>query len=78
MSTKRLFAKTNLALLGLALAWSSGMASPALAQPGGRSQSLPLQGKALPSVKVLDEDGQVFSTESLRGNYTVLVFGCLT
>lgn len=50
-----------------------------LAQPGGRGNStLPLQGKALPVVQAFDSDGQLVSTASLKGSYSVLVFGCLT
>jgi cytochrome oxidase Cu insertion factor (SCO1/SenC/PrrC family) len=57
---------------------------PTLAQPprdsrsrGGGSQ-LPQPGTILPTVKAVDEQGRDFSTTSLRGSYTVLVFGCLT
>lgn len=39
---------------------------------------LPKIGAMLPSLKVVDEQGKVFSTDTLRGSYTVLVFGCLT
>ena len=35
-------------------------------------------GEPLPDVTVLDADGREFSLRSLRGKYTVLVFGCLT
>ncbi len=35
-------------------------------------------GSMLPDVDVYDAEGQVVSTASLRGSYTVLVFGCLT
>lgn len=38
----------------------------------------PAAGTQLPSVAAFDENGQPFSTDQLRGNYTVLVFGCLT
>ena len=44
---------------------------------GGSSQ-MPQPGTILPMVKVVDEQGRDFSTASLRGSYTVLVFGCLT
>lgn len=50
--------------------------SPAIAQRGG-SQT-PAPGTMLPKVTAFDEQGQEFSTTSLRGSYTVLVFGCLT
>lgn len=51
--------------------------APVLAQPG-RGGSLSLEGRQLPVVKAFDETGQVFTTASLKGSYTVLVFGCLT
>ncbi len=35
-------------------------------------------GTPLPDVSIFDETGQPFETSSLRGNYSVLVFGCLT
>ena len=34
--------------------------------------------KPFPSVKIVDADGKEFSTEQLKGHYTVLVAGCLT
>ena len=51
---------------------------PVFAQrPGGTAQ-LPIAGKQLPDVTAYDEFGNEFSTSSLRGSYSVLVFGCLT
>lgn len=44
----------------------------------GQRSSFPSGGDLLPSVRVYDEAGQPFSTDQLRGQYTVLVFGCLT
>ena len=38
----------------------------------------PKIGAKLPELKLFDENGITFNTNSLRGNYTVLVFGCLT
>ena len=38
----------------------------------------PKIGAKLPELKIFDENGITFNTNSLRGNYTVLVFGCLT
>jgi len=49
--------------------------SVATAQRGGR---LPAPGSPLPDVVVYDEDGREFSLTDLRGEYAVLVFGCLT
>ena len=38
----------------------------------------PKVGKLLPDLEAFDENGQPFRLSSLQGNYTVLVFGCLT
>ena len=47
--------------------------------PGGPSQeSGPLVGQPLPDISVYDAEGKEFSLSSLKGNYSVLVFGCLT
>jgi cytochrome oxidase Cu insertion factor (SCO1/SenC/PrrC family) len=43
--------------------------------PGGE---LPAVGSMLPDVALYDEHGEEFSTTSLRGQHSVLVFGCLT
>lgn len=57
---------------------------PTLAQSTRDSRSrrggsqIPEPGTILPTVNSLDEQGRDFSTASLRGSYTVLVFGCLT
>jgi hypothetical protein len=60
--------------------------SPVIAQRGGPSRGndsgrggglLPA-GTMLPTISAFDEQGEKFSTSSLRGSYTVLVFGCLT
>lgn len=48
------------------------------ARSGFRGGQLPKVGSMLPSLKVVDELGTNFSTDTLRGSYTVLVFGCLT
>jgi|SaaInlStandDraft_1057018.scaffolds.fasta_scaffold518957_1 cytochrome oxidase Cu insertion factor (SCO1/SenC/PrrC family) len=42
------------------------------------SSQVPQPGTNLPTVRAVDEQGRDFSTASLRGSYTVLVFGCLT
>lgn len=41
-------------------------------------KSRPAVGDSLPDARVATSDGNPFQTGSLRGNYTVLVFGCLT
>ena len=38
----------------------------------------PVVGDALPELAVYTPDGKEFKTADLRGNYTVLTFGCLT
>lgn len=35
-------------------------------------------GSPMPEVKVLDSEGNPFDTASLKGKYSVVVFGCLT
>jgi len=57
--------------------------TPLLAQSrglGGRGSngSLLEAGTKLPEVKLYDDQGEEFSTSRLLGQYTVLVFGCLT
>ncbi len=42
------------------------------------SQVTRLLNATLPTVNVFDAQGNPLSTASLRGSYTVLVFGCLT
>ncbi|MCA9061769.1 MAG: hypothetical protein KDA96_01840 [Planctomycetaceae bacterium] len=43
-----------------------------------QQRPLPRVGNVIPSVSLFDEHGQPFSTDSLRGEYSVIVFGCLT
>jgi len=50
---------------------------PAMAQRGGGG-SLPQVGSSLPDVNVYDANGREFSLTELKGQYAVLVFGCLT
>jgi len=68
--------KTRLAFLGCLLA------VPVTAQPGKEDPEFvkksPSIGEPLPSLTVFTGDGKEFKTESLRGHYTVLAFGCLT
>jgi len=52
--------------------------SPRDARSRGGGGQIPQPGTILPGVKAVDEQGRDFSTASLRGSYTVLVFGCLT
>lgn len=66
----------------LVLAASLCIVTPSLAQPGGGggrgNASLLEAGSMLPKVTLYDDRGEEFSTNSLRGQYSVLVFGCLT
>ena len=43
-----------------------------------RFESAPGVGQPLPNVKVYDSGGKPVALSSLKGQYTVLVFGCLT
>jgi cytochrome oxidase Cu insertion factor (SCO1/SenC/PrrC family) len=72
--------------MALSLFWALLVidSTPLFAQPGGRtggaqfSQVTRLLNTTLPTVNVFDAQGKPLSTSSLRGSYTVLVFGCLT
>jgi len=66
--------------LGLPLACVVLLAhtTTAAAQSGPGGWRLPAVDSMLPDVTVYDERGEEFSTRSLRGHYSVLVFGCLT
>jgi len=73
--------------LTLLLGISTLLAANALAQPGGdpgghsgrgARGNLPEVGTMIPDVSFYDDGGKEFSTTSLRGQYSVLVFGCLT
>ncbi len=68
--------------LALLVGVSTVLAGSAFAQPGGGGRSgggnLPEVGAMLPDITVYDDGGEEFSTSSLRGQYSVLVFGCLT
>lgn len=39
---------------------------------------VPTAGTQMPAITLFDEDGNEFSTESLKGKHSVVVFGCLT
>jgi cytochrome oxidase Cu insertion factor (SCO1/SenC/PrrC family) len=67
----------------LLLGISTLLAGNAFAQPGGGGGrgpggSLPEVGTVIPDITLYDAGGKEFSTTSLRGQYSVLVFGCLT
>ena len=60
------------------------LSTSSLAQQAGRQPSVQfpqvvqLVGKPLPDIRILNSEGKPFSTADLRGQHTVLVFGCLT
>jgi cytochrome oxidase Cu insertion factor (SCO1/SenC/PrrC family) len=66
----------------LAVLLTSVMAGSVFAQPGKEDPEFvkksPTIGDALPDLTVYSADGKEFKTSSLRGQYTVLSFGCLT
>ncbi len=71
--------------LALFLGISVVISSSVLAQPGGNSRGgrgpggdLPEVGSMVPDITLYDAEGEEFSTSSLRGQHSVLVFGCLT
>lgn len=75
--------------LSLYLALTSASAGPkAEASAAGRpnmaamnqrfEQARPRAGEVLPNVAAYEADGTPFRLHSLKGRYTVLVFGCLT
>jgi len=80
------FIRHRFSLMTLALFWAllAIDSTPLAAQLGGRtsgaqfSQVTRLLNTTLPTVNVFDAQGKPLSTASLRGRYTVLVFGCLT
>lgn len=58
---------------------------PVFAQPSARNQlqsgfnaKAPAIGAELPDASGYTADGEPFNLRDLRGEYTVLVFGCLT
>ncbi len=75
--------------LALFVGISTVLAGNVFAQPGGSPRggpggsrgpggNLPEVGSAIPDIKLYSDSGEVFSTTSLRGQYSVVVFGCLT
>jgi cytochrome oxidase Cu insertion factor (SCO1/SenC/PrrC family) len=69
-------------ILGIALLVAT-VPNLALAQQRKREEAAfvkqrPAVGEVLPDVTVYDVNGQEVKTSSLRGQYVVLTFGCLT
>ena len=55
--------------------------APTWAQGPGKAKgkALPIQGKPLPDVSAIDENGDSFPLrKKLKGRHAVIVFGCLT
>lgn len=65
------------ALLSMLLLNTAAAQRGTVDQTAGRT-AIPTAGTVLPVVKAFDDQGNEFSTASLRGGYSVLVFGCLT
>ena len=67
--------RTRFTVMALALAVST---TAGVAQ-SPRSRSMPLApGDPFPELDVYDAAGNPFNTNSLKGNYAVIVNGCLT
>lgn len=74
--------RTGLAIfVGISTVVTSSLLAQPNRSPAGRrgpGGDLPAVGSTLPDIKLYDDRGEQFSTGSLRGQYSVLVFGCLT
>ena len=75
--------------LALFVGISTILAGQALAQPAGTPRggpgtsrgpggNLPEVGRTLPDITLYSDSGEEFSTTRLRGQFSVLVFGCWT
>ena len=75
--------------LALVVGIATFLTGSAYAQPGGNSRggpggsrgpggNLPEVGSMVPDIMLYNDAGDEFSTTNLRGQYSVLVFGCLT
>ena len=80
----RLLMSAALSLLVL-LPWNQPAAAQQRASFSGRQamqqrfdRAAPELGSVFPDLRAYDESGKEISLQALRGNYTVLVFGCLT
>ena len=80
----RLALVTVLSLLIL-LPWNRNAAAQQRSSFSGRQamqqrfdRAAPEVGAAFPDLRAYDAQGKEFSFNTLRGHYTVLVFGCLT
>ncbi|MBM78997.1 MAG: hypothetical protein CMJ78_00185 [Planctomycetaceae bacterium] len=73
---------TALAVIGIsvevAYAQPRPSGSPRQSIVSNFERGSPAIGDALPDISGYDAKGKEFHLRSLKGNYTVLVFGCLT
>ncbi len=67
----------KLMTVAIALATVLVPVSRGFAQRSGGA-GLPQVGSVLPDLRAFDDQGREFSLAELRGEYSVLVFGCLT
>ncbi len=65
-------------VIGFALCPGFAVAQRPMKKDDGFLQEKPRLGERVPDLVVYDSQGQEVKVESLRGQYTVLVFGCLT
>ena len=76
--------KMRLVVAAMTIGCVLAMGSPLDAQRRGRNnspafeRSSPAVGDLLPEVTAYDADGKPFSLRSIKDNYSVIVFGCLT
>ena len=80
----RLLMGTALSLLIL-LPWNRHATAQQRSSFSGRQamqqrfdRAAPELGSAFPDLRAYDDEGKEFAFNTLRGHYTVLVFGCLT
>jgi len=74
--------KTRMMAGLVGLAWFLVWDSSALAQREKKDEEFlkeaPRVGEALPDLTIFTAEGKEWSTRELKGQYTVLTFGCLT
>jgi len=64
----------NHSMMAMAAGATVAAASATAQMPSG----LPGPGEPLPDVTIYDDQGEEFQLRRLKGEHTVLVFGCLT
>ena len=81
MFKTRLVAAVSLCLLMAATADAQRRSGRSRSRGGGLNSRFaqgPNVGEQLPDLALFDSDGKPVKLRSLKGEYTVLVFGCLT